>query len=162
MTIWDSLWVTALATFVATLPAVFIGLWAERRYALRNTEKSAVAFLRDATSAGSVIYNTRDWANAVLNCAQRSQALHLSNSVGSASSLTALAESAGVPQQFRLDLLVLADHVARLHLLVDPHMASQQPLPASLAQVVRPEAEYVANVARGLIERATDGLFQVV
>lgn len=152
MTNWDAFLATLVATFFATLPAVFIGIWGERKWADRLVARAGQGIIREVNGSGSVVYNVRDWARAIQSQAAATSGLALSNSTGSSSALSALAQRPGVPDWLRIELVVLADHVSRLHLLSDGHLGTGSRPPAPLAQLIKTEATFVADVAQRLIE----------
>lgn len=152
MTVATTFWVTLLATFLATVPAVILGIAIERSLARRGEQRRQVQRRAIVYQAGGPFYNARDWANAISNAARTGAPLPVSQSTTSAASLISLATSNLVPDTMRVEFNVLTAHVERLQDLTRGLIG--RTLPSELAPAVVAEADYVAGVCKTLIGAA--------
>lgn len=142
---------TLVATFLATVPAVFIGIWAERRLERRRERTEANESFQTIIEPGSVVYDTRDWARSLLTSVETAEPVRLPLSVGSAESLNILVSIGAVPESLRSDVLSLARHVARLHELVDQFIGTK--IPSTHLAMVEAEAKFVQGLSSRLVAR---------
>lgn len=120
--------ITGGATFVATLPAVYLGLAKERRdreRTNRNSERQAtIENFATFTEPGGIVYDCRDWAQAVEKAVEQQEPLILSDRQPSTEGLRWLLHSQSVPPPRVTAVAQLLDEATLLRELVVPHLGN--------------------------------------
>jgi hypothetical protein len=149
---WQTFWPTAVAGAVVTGPSVYFAFLLDRRAAQTKDRKRVTRGWGKVGESGGVIYDLRDWANALNDAVKAGAPVPFSSSVGSSASLYTMVQVGDVPESAVGDVLSLARHTERLQLVTDPHLGVR--LPVHLDQDVIREASLVGRFAHALIEKS--------
>ena len=144
--------ITLFATFLATVPAVYLGLRWERRERLKADREREQEMYSTFTSPGGIIYECRDWARSIQKAAVSGKPLLSNLRQPSVEGARWLLQSGNFPPGYANDLALLLDAAT---LLRDISMKYFDTAPGGQDRdCLEDRANRVGNLAHKLVTKA--------